>query len=341
MAKVLLTRLSAFGDVAMLVPVVWSVARAYPQDEFVVLTRSAFAPLFQSLGENISVKTFDAGGKHQGFRGLLRLAKEIRGEKFTHFADVHNVLRSKVLRFLLRCNGLKTKHIHKGRAEKKRMLRTKQTAPPLTHTVERYRAVLQALGFPFEISFRGIFADKHPHFSQLGSFAPQTGERRIGIAPFAKHQGKIYPLPQMEEVIKILNDKGFTIFLFGGKGDEEKVLHTWADKYPNAHSVVGKLSLKEELMLIYSLSVLLSMDSANMHLATLVGTPVVSVWGATHPSLGFSPYGQGCENIIQTPLDCRPCSVFGNAPCVRKGDEYACLRQISPQTIVDKMARFF
>jgi ADP-heptose:LPS heptosyltransferase len=83
------------------------------------------------------------------------------------------------------------------------------------------------------------------------------------------------------------------------------------------------------------LDVMLSMDSANMHMASLVATPVVSIWGATHPYAGFMGWGQDSANVIQVDLDCRPCSIYGQKPCLR-GD-YACLNMIKPETIVEKI----
>ena len=83
------------------------------------------------------------------------------------------------------------------------------------------------------------------------------------------------------------------------------------------------------------LQVMISMDSANMHLASLVNTPVVSIWGATHPYAGFMGWNQRYENAAQVELDCRPCSIYGNKPCLR-GD-YACLKNISPEQIISKV----
>ena len=83
------------------------------------------------------------------------------------------------------------------------------------------------------------------------------------------------------------------------------------------------------------LDLMISMDSANMHLASLVNTPVVSVWGATHPYAGFLGWNQSPENIVQTDLPCRPCSVYGRKQCLR-GD-IACMESITPQSIVDKV----
>ena len=83
------------------------------------------------------------------------------------------------------------------------------------------------------------------------------------------------------------------------------------------------------------LDVMISMDSSNMHLASLTDTPVVSIWGATHPFAGFLGWRQTTDNAIQISLDCRPCSIFGNKPCLR-GD-YACMQNIAPETIVEKV----
>ena len=86
------------------------------------------------------------------------------------------------------------------------------------------------------------------------------------------------------------------------------------------------------------LNVMLTMDSGNMHLASLVGTPVVSVWGATHPFAGFYGLNQLPENAVQMELECRPCSIFGNIPC--RFGTYECLNAINPKAIVEKMVKY-
>ena len=84
------------------------------------------------------------------------------------------------------------------------------------------------------------------------------------------------------------------------------------------------------------LDVMVSMDSANMHMASLVNIPVVSIWGATHPLAGFMGYHQSLDNAVQTDMDCRPCSIYGQKPC-QFGD-YRCMMAITPQMIVEKIA---
>jgi ADP-heptose:LPS heptosyltransferase len=126
--------------------------------------------------------------------------------------------------------------------------------------------------------------------------------------------------------------------LFGAGEKERQLIDDWKLKYPKTESVVGKLPFDTELLLMKELDVMLTMDSGNMHLASLVGTPVVSVWGATHPYAGFYGMNQPEGNAIQLPLACRPCSIFGNIPC--KFGTYECLNAIESKDIVEKMATY-
>lgn len=337
MARVLITRLSSFGDVAMLVPVVFSVAARYPQDRFIVLTRKSFAPLFENLGFNISAVTFDANKQHRGIWGLFRLLRSVSRYRYTHIADVHNVLRTKVVRSYMASLGKNSAYIDKGRAEKKNMIRTKHLEPSLTPMTERYMAVFEELGFPAEMVFKNFFEFKPRSLYPLRTLVKEKIGSWIGIAPFAKHKEKIYPLDKMETIVSELSkNTNNTIFLFGSGAQERAQLEKWAEKYPNTISVSGKINLENELLLISYIDVMVTMDSANMHLASLVETPAISIWGATHPNLGFYGYKQNPENIIQVnDLDCKPCSVYGEVPCVR-GD-YACLNRIEEKTILEKV----
>ena len=109
-------------------------------------------------------------------------------------------------------------------------------------------------------------------------------------------------------------------------------------RYSNVTSVVHiKHSLADELALMRHCDVMVTMDSVNMHLASLVALPVVSVWGATHPSCGFMGWHQAMRDTVQLELECRPCSVYGNKKC-RYGD-YHCMRDISPELIINKVKK--
>ena len=162
----------------------------------------------------------------------------------------------------------------------------------------------------------------------------------VAIAPFSAHEGKTYPLPMMEEVLRQLDARGdIRMFMFGAGKTEQEQLDHWAAMFPRVENMTGCLQdIGQELALISKCRVMLSMDSGNMHLASLAGIPVVSIWGATHPLGGFLGYGQSMENVVQrTDLDCRPCSIYGNKPC--SFGDYRCLTGIAPKTVVENVER--
>ena len=182
-----------------------------------------------------------------------------------------------------------------------------------------------------------VLSEKEEEEVKAESLKPQ-GEKWIGIAPFAAHKGKIYPLEKMERVIELLLERepNCRIFLFGGGAEERELLTQWESRHDRCTcALLG--SLYNELVLMSHLDTMVSMDSANMHLASLTGTRVVSVWGATHPFAGFMGWNQSPADAVQTTLPCRPCSIFGNKPCLH-GD-YPCLNSITPEEIVERVLK--
>lgn len=335
MAKILVIRFSAIGDVAMTVPVIHSLATQYPQHQIKVLSRPNMAALFAHLPPNVSFIGADLKNTYKGFVGLNRLFNELKTEKFDYIADFHDVLRTKYLRLRFLLNGKKVAHIDKGRKGKKALTRPNNKIKAQQDTsFQRYANVLSRIGLPTKLAFQSIYpqgkAETSPFLSITGS---KGADKWVGIAPFATHAGKIYPTERMEQVIQQLDAmSGVRLFLFGGGKKEIEILSSWAEKYPSATCIAGKLKMDAELALMSHLDVMVSMDSGNMHLASLVNTPVVSIWGATHPLAGFMGWNQSEQNAIQMDLSCRPCSVYGNKPCMRK--DYACLHGITPNEIV-------
>lgn len=339
MARILVIRFSALGDVAMTIPVIHSLAMQYPQHEITVLSRGAFQPLFRGLPANVSFVSADLTGVHRGIRGLNALYSELKKLRFDFVADFHDVLRVKYLRLRFKMAGVSTATICKGRLGKSQLVRRYNKVLEIQESsFHRYADVLERLGFPVALNFTSIYGDGKGDFSQIEPVAgiKETGMKWIGIAPFAKHKGKIYPIELQEQVVAHFAARSdIRLFLFGGGKNEREVFDSWMVKYPSVISMIGKLNMNTELNLMSHLDVMLSMDSANMHLASLVNTPVVSVWGATHPYAGFMGWKQLPENTVELDLFCRPCSVYGQKPCYR-GD-YACLYGIEPKRIIQKI----
>ena len=331
MKKLLVIRFSALGDIAMSVPVVHDLAMQYPDLDITMLSREMARPLFEQMPENVHFFAADLKGRHKGLLGLCRLWRDAHLSDFDYIADFHDVLRTWWLCAEGCLRRKKVAKIDKGRKGKKALTRQKNKVFVQQATsFERYAKVLEQLGFPIKLQFNKL------DYSAFCETQKEDHETWFGIAPFAKHPAKVYPLGKMEQVIKALGErKSTTIFLFGGGEEEKRQIAELCAKYPNVKAAQSQQGLKGELALMGQLDVMLSMDSANMHLASLVGTRVISLWGGTHPYAGFMGWKQKAEDCIQLDLPCRPCSVYGNKPCLR-GD-YACMNGIAPEQIIEKL----
>jgi len=319
--RILAYRFSAFGDVAMTAPVFREFLEQNPDVEIVMVSRNNFKSLFADI-PNVIFKGINLDD-YKGFFGLNRLANELIKEfQPDLIANLHDVIRTKILDKIYRRKGLKVFKINKGKEEKEHLTDIwNLDKVQLKRTVERYADVFREMGFKVELSH------------QLRPTSTQKSG--IGFAPFAQHQGKMLPLEKSYELVRILAKK-HTIYFFGGGKKETETLEKWEREIPNTYSLAGKLTLTEELNKISELELMISMDSANMHLASLMGTRCVSIWGSTHPYAGFLGFGQSENDVVQVKdLTCRPCSVFGDKECFR-GD-WACLEELDIQKIIDKI----
>lgn len=335
---ILITRFSAVGDVAMTIPLLYSLSETYPMHRFVFISRNRMGQFFVNKPSNLEFKGVEPA-HYKGVAGLYRLYKELKAEYSPDtIADLHDVLRTKILRLFFKANRTQTAHIKKGRIEKWKL--THGYIPKgrlLKSTFERYSNVFASIGVPFETKFTSLFNGK-ADISDFSQILPQKGECKwVGIAPFARHKGKIYPIELMRKVVELLSAKeDIRIICFGNGAEEEQVANTWCHDFKNVISFIGKSDFGGEMRLISNLDLMLSMDSANMHIASLTHTRVISVWGATSPRAGFLGWQQSHDDCIQLELDCRPCSIFGNKPC-RYGD-YRCMN-IPPHDIAEKIIK--
>ncbi len=333
--SVLITRFSALGDVAMTIPIVYPLCEANPQVNFVFATSKMAEGLFINRPSNLIVLGIDLD-KYHGLTGPMRLARNLHHRyDFDAFADLHDVLRTKLMTAIFKHKGVMVATIDKGRKEKRKVI-TGKSKEPVMSTHARYRAVFKQLRLNLGEEFTSIFAHNETIKSPIVP-AKDDGERWIAVAPFSRHQGKEYPWEQMQLVIGEMSRwEHCHLFLMGGGKKERDTFDPIMRRYTNVLSLPHiKHSFADELALLAHCDVMLTMDSANMHLASLVGLPTVSVWGATHPNCGFLGWHQAFRDTVQLDLDCRPCSVFGNKKC-RYGD-YHCLHDISPEMIIKKV----
>ncbi len=330
-------RLSAMGDVAMTVPVLRAFVSQYPKVKITVISVPFFKPLFDEL-QNVSFFAFDSKKRHKGVVGLFRLFQDLKELDIDAFADLHNVLRSKFLRKLFRFSGKLTAFVDKGRAEKAALTRAENKIfKPLSTMFERHSNVFEELGFPIDLS-NPTFPPKQNLDAETLVLTEEKNKKWIGIAPFAQYDTKVYPLDLMQDVIdKLSENQEYKIFLFGGGKQEIEQLDSLSNQRENVVTIAGKINFKQELRLISNLDIMLSMDSGNSHIAAMLGIKVITLWGATHPFAGFSPFNQSLENALVSDRKLfpkLPTSVYGN----KKVEGYeSAMRTILPKTVVEKI----
>lgn len=324
------------GDAAMAVPVLRTVLQTYPAIAFTVITKPAFAPLFNELPRTTCIAA-DVYGAHKNF-GLIGLAKQAKNQGIDAVADLHNVLRSMVIRRYLKINGMRTSKINKGRQEKKRLVKANGAKiSQLKTTHQRYADVFNTLGLPINLE-NHVYPQRKKLTEKLHEVIGAHPKKLIGIAPFAAHKGKMYPLSFMKEVIRQIDDIGkYKVFLFGGGKEEKNTLDDIAAPYESVTSVVNQFTFKEELLLISNLDLMLSMDSGNGHLAAMYTVKVITLWGVTHPYAGFVPFNQPNTQQLITNRDkypLVPTSVYGNT--YTKAYEN-CMESIPVEVVVNKI----
>ena len=325
------------GDVAMIVPVLRALVLHYPEVKITVVSRPFFQPFFDGI-PNVNFFGVDLNKRHKGFIGLVRLFSDLRKLKIDVVADLHNVLRSKVVRTLFALSGKKVAATDKGRAEKKALTSlTNKVFVPVKPMVERHVDMFKQLGFSIDLT-NPQFPEKAILSEEILLITGIKNQNWIGIAPFAQYESKVYPIDLMQQVIDgLAENKNNKIFLFGGGEKEIQLLNQLQNQHENVVVLAGKTKFKQELDVISNLDIMLSMDSGNAHIAAMLGVKVITLWGATHPFAGFKPFNQPDDfcltsDSVQYPL--LPTSIYGNKK-VEGYDEV--MRTILPSQVIEKI----
>ncbi|WP_264548614.1 glycosyltransferase family 9 protein [Flavobacterium sp. N2820] len=334
---ILVIRLSAMGDVAMIVPVLRALFLQHPEVKITVVSRPFFQPFFDGI-PNVNFFGVDLNKRHKGFIGLVRLFSDLRKLKIDVVADLHNVLRSKVVRTLFALSGKKVAATDKGRAEKKALTSlTNKVFSQVKPMIERHVDTFKQLGFSIDLS-NAQFPEKATLSEEILTITGTKNQNWIGIAPFAQYESKVYPIDLMQKVIDgLAQNKSYKIFLFGGGEKEIQLLNQLQNQHENVVVLAGKTQFKQELDVISNLDIMLSMDSGNAHIAAMLGVKVITLWGATHPFAGFKPFNQPDDFCLtsdsaQYPL--LPTSIYGN----KKVEGYdKVMRTILPSQVIEKI----
>ena len=324
----LILRLATLGNVAMTVPVIASLSKRYPNDRFIVASKKKLDAMFATM-PNV---TFHEVDNRLDWNGVVALWRRLRDE-VDAVIDLQEIPKTIVLGSLMRLSGKPVTRIHYGRLRKHLITAFGIGKTPLPSEFARYRDAFRRAGLETDETFESLPKNDTVAKMVADTFGEKKG-RWIGLAPFAKSKSNMLPYRVTKDIIdKLSQDADTRIFLFGAGKVECEMLRQWAKVFPRTESVAGRLQLKEELELMRKLDVMICMDSANQHLASLVGLRAVSVWCATDPVIGFAGWKQNPEDIIhRNDLRCRPCTCHGTNHCRYRN--YAC-RQIEAETIIE------
>ncbi|MEI6312401.1 MAG: glycosyltransferase family 9 protein [Bacteroidota bacterium] len=319
---VLFIRLSSLGDVALTIPVIKNFILQNPTVKVSVVSKSFHAPLFDSL-ENIHFIAFDSN-EHKGFLGLLSFIRNhLYSQNFTHIIDLHDVLRSKIIRLSYLFKKVDVTCFDKGRAKKLQAIQNKTIQhTALIHVTERYANAIRNVGFKCELKDR----DQSLKIVKKDKYS-------IGIAPLSKHFTKNFPLEKLSILIRrIVEDKRYHIKILCASKEQKQLTSLMINEQISFLS--KESNFKKELDAIKELDLVISMDSANMHIASIYQVPVITIWGGTHPNIGFTSYYKNNINI-QTDLACRPCSIYGRSAC--PVGHFNCMMQQDIESILSEI----
>lgn len=322
-------RLSAMGDVIMLVQAVRNLLEANLEITITVVTRPAFQVFF-GKHERLHFHDLSLHDTHKGLLGLHKLYKELKQHNFDYFLDMHDVMRSQIVRSFFKLAATKVLVIKKERKIKEAIVAKKAPLTQQKHSIERYLDVARKAGLKTTSNYRYILPKANEDQSKLTT---------IGIAPFAAHPSKEWGEENLLSLLQLLDaSNNYQVLLFGGGEREKTILEKWESQFPFVRSVAGQYKLSEELVLMANCSCFVAMDSGNMHMASLVGVNTISIWISTHPYLGFAPWGN--ESYILQPSQkeapCRPVSVYGK---IKSEAQQQCVEKsrilITPRSVME------
>lgn len=348
MAKTLIIRYHRIGDALIALPLVVAAAKKYPEDEFTLLSNIRFESLFVDMPANLRFMPMVERSPSGIFRGISYLMRR-------------KMFLAKMKSFVLGFDKVAflqyepfEQELHKSIKDSKRNIQAAITDETEFLSSKRLEnkcwdgmtmTGLHRLAFS-QLGYTGLEIMQQPPSIKNKDFPAlyrklgiNKDKIRIAIAPFSKEKSKVYPLDKMERVAAYFaaqSDK-YQVLILGGGIREKNFVGTWVQKYPDIISLIDTIPFAEEVVIIAQSTLVLSMDSANLHLASFMHTPVISIWGATAPQNGYYPSKEDIGYAVIRHLDCQPCSIFGTKHCIRP-KQFECL-DIPPEEIIGKMEK--
>ena len=325
--KVLVIRFSSIGDMVLTSPVVRCLKGVVGLDlEVHYATKKIHAGIMEANPHVDMVHALEGS--------LWDLIKHLRAEKFDYVIDLHNNLRSNLIRLAL---AKKSRGFYKLNVQKWLMTRFKMNRLPPLHIVDRYLAAARGLGVENDGKGLDYFIPESDRgFPPALPKSFRTHFIAFGIG--GKHATKRMPNEQIEAVCRGLNRP---VVLLGGKEDFENGQAIQLACGPRVFNACGLFSLNQSAYLIKASDAVVTHDTGLMHIAAAFQKPVVSIWGNTVPEFGMAPYmpeKPGLSEIIEVKdLPCRPCSKIGYSKCPK--GHFDCMTRIDTREVLNRLKK--
>lgn len=310
MSRALVIQTAWLGDAVLTTPLIAAAAARHGTVD--VLTTPDAAPLFATLPEVVSVITYDKRGAQRGIRHLLRLTFALRARRYAAAYLPHRSVRTAVV---ARLAGIPRRIGFGNAPAPARALYTERVPFPDAHESARLAAL--AGGGPTDL--RVVLTPADGAAAQRVLDAEGVRAPFVALAPGSARPTKRWP-HYAELAARLAADGRSTVVL----GAPEDAGHVRAGR--RIANLAGRLPIRTSAAVVARADVAVANDSAVMHIAQAVGTPVVAVFGPTAPSLGFAPRGPRDRVVEHAGLDCRPCSTHGDTRCPL--GHHRCLRDL-------------
>lgn len=323
-SRCLVIQTAFLGDVVLTTPLLSVLASRYgPVD---IVTTPAAAGLLDNHPAVGTVVRYDKHGAARGWLGFRQIGSQLRARGYQRVYLPHRSIRSAAL--ALWSGARERIGFADGPAA---ITYTKRVPRPLAgHEVERLLALAGPMtGAPPPVSL-GLSDDDHAAADSWLSFHG-VGSRFTAVAP-----GSVWSTKRWPYYAELASALDRPTVILGGHEDVPLADAIVAASMGRAVSAAGALSLRGSAALIQRAAVLVTNDSAPLHLATAVGTPVIALFGPTIPEFGFGPRQAGDVILGHSGLPCRPCSRHGPETCPL--GHHRCMRELSVETVLKAVA---
>ncbi len=330
--KILLVRFSSLGDLVLLTALVDGLADLFPGHELHLATKEQYRELFDSNRHVEKIHALPSGAR---FGDLIKLRSKLAAERFDIIIDAHNVIRSK---FLYRTLGARRKvQLGKDQIGKFSLINRGQGPDAdFVSLKDRYLDLLEKLDVsvgPFPTRL-----DPPPETvmtaEELFKAGGLEGMSVIALAPGARWETKRWPEKNYRHLAEKYTSDGYGVLVVGGDSEREICARVAAGT--TAVNACGSLSLMETAAALRKASVLVTNDSAPLHIAEAVGTPVVALFGPTVRQFGYFPLNEKSV-VLEKDLDCRPCSRNGARQCHIENRD--CLDTIDSREVLEAVSQ--